>query len=186
MINLFTERTKKLKWVWESCSERIQRYRVFQDETEKRLLNQIWRNLTLSFQNSKNIKGFLYQKWKNPLAWDGLLNGASYQPQILFLILRTIFLHLFSVYPETYEESLRLLNEKRVISDDLYKQMKELGSFRNILVHEYIKVNIDTLCKNFVECLRYFQEFSKDILKWLNRVWPQHPLCNSRCHCHDC
>jgi uncharacterized protein YutE (UPF0331/DUF86 family) len=75
-----------------------------------------------------------------------------------------------SVYPETYEESLRLLNEKGVISDELYKKMKGLGAFRNILVHEYIKVNLDTLRHNYIECLDYFPEFSREIIKWLNRI----------------
>ncbi len=96
--------------------------------------------------------------------------GIIAASNIVFDIADHILASFFSVYPETYEESLRLLNEKKVISDGLYKQMKGLGSFRNILVHEYIKVNIDTLHRNFIECLSYFPKFSKEILKWLNRV----------------
>lgn len=41
----------------------------------------------------------------------------------------------YSLYPNTYEESLLALKEQQIISNILYQQIKGLGGFRNILVH---------------------------------------------------
>lgn len=76
----------------------------------------------------------------------------------------------FGVYPDTYEDSLRLLKEKEVISDKLYWQLKGLGGFRNILVHEYLKVDVAELYKNFTKSFQIFPAYSQEIQQWLKNL----------------
>jgi len=73
-------------------------------------------------------------------------------------------------YPETYEEALRLLKEKGVISAGLYSRLRGFGGFRNILVHEYIRVDISLLHQNFLKALKTLPEFAREVESWLQRI----------------
>ncbi|MBI4332925.1 MAG: DUF86 domain-containing protein [Chloroflexi bacterium] len=66
--------------------------------------------------------------------------------------------------PKTYEDSLRLLREKQVISERLYRKLKGLGGFRNVLVHEYRAVSIEELARNLGQALTVLPAYSSEIL----------------------
>jgi uncharacterized protein YutE (UPF0331/DUF86 family) len=76
----------------------------------------------------------------------------------------------FSVYPATYEESLKDLHNKEVISQDLYQKLKGLGGFRNILVHDYLKIDLAEVHRNLLKALDVFPAFSGEILRWLKTI----------------
>ncbi|MEM3580565.1 MAG: HepT-like ribonuclease domain-containing protein [Candidatus Bathyarchaeia archaeon] len=73
----------------------------------------------------------------------------------------------YRIYPETYEDSLRMMYQKGVISEALYKKLKGLGGFRNVLVHEYLSIDLEEVYKNknYKESLQVFTEFAKEILE---------------------
>lgn len=96
----------------------------------------------------------------------GLIAAAN----IIFDVADHILGGHFGVYPDTYEDSLRLLQQKKVISDKLYRQLKGLGGFRNILVHEYIKVDVAELYRNFVRSFDIFPAYSQEIQRWLKNL----------------
>jgi uncharacterized protein YutE (UPF0331/DUF86 family) len=73
----------------------------------------------------------------------------------------------FSIYPDTYEESLEKLQAKDVISPELYLKLKGLGGFRNILVHDYLGINLFELQKNLIKAFGIFPAFSIEIQRWL-------------------
>lgn len=73
----------------------------------------------------------------------------------------------FGTYSETYEDSLRLLFEKGIISAELFGKIKGLGGFRNILVHEYLRIDIAELHRNFQRAFELFPAFSTEIQNWL-------------------
>jgi len=89
---------------------------------------------------------------------------------LIFDIADHILSAKFGIYPETYADSLKLLKDKGVISPDLYQKIKGLGGFRNILVHEYLKVDVDELYENFQRCFKVFPQFSKEVQEWLERT----------------
>lgn len=76
----------------------------------------------------------------------------------------------FGLFPETFEDSLRLLKDKEVVSAELYLKMKGLGGFRNILVHEYLKVDMSELSKNFMKAFEIFPACSQEAQDWLKTV----------------
>ncbi len=93
----------------------------------------------------------------------GLIAAAN----LIFDIADHILGGHFGVYPETFEDSLRLLKEKEVISPEVYSRLKGLGGFRNILVHEYLKVDMKELSKNFARAFEDFPAYSREVQNWL-------------------
>jgi uncharacterized protein YutE (UPF0331/DUF86 family) len=43
--------------------------------------------------------------------------------------------------PETYAEVFRILRDRDVISENLFNQIDGMTSFRNLLVHDYLKID---------------------------------------------
>ncbi len=90
----------------------------------------------------------------------GLIAGAN----LVFDTADHILSSRFHVYPETYEDSLRLLRDNSVISEELYGSIKGLGGFRNILVHEYLGIDMAEEYRNFQKALKVFRDFAREIL----------------------
>jgi uncharacterized protein YutE (UPF0331/DUF86 family)/predicted nucleotidyltransferase len=95
----------------------------------------------------------------------GLIAAAN----LLFDVADHILTRHFGIYPQTYEDSLHLLKEAGVLSPELYQQLKGLGGFRNILVHEYVKIDISELRRGFSTAFQTFPAFSAQIQDWLRR-----------------
>ncbi|MCB0193019.1 MAG: DUF86 domain-containing protein [Anaerolineae bacterium] len=103
----------------------------------------------------------LSQRW---IIERGLIAAA----EIIFDVTDHILAAHYSVYSETYEDSLEKLNENKVISDSLYNQLRGLGGFRNILVHRYLGIDIANVAQNFQKGLKTFPQFAQEILVWLD------------------
>lgn len=105
----------------------------------------------------EDIKTSLSKRW---IIERGLIAGAN----LIFDIADHILASKFHIYAETYEDSLRLLYEKGIITKELFEKIEGLGGFRNILVHEYLGIDIDEEYKNFQKAIVVFKEFGKEIL----------------------
>ena len=105
----------------------------------------------------KEIEKSLSKRW---IIERGLIAGAN----VIFDISDYILSSKFSIYPDTYEETLLRLYEKRIISEKLYRKIKGFGSFRNILVHEYINLDVKEVYKNFKKAIEIFCDFSREII----------------------
>ena len=85
--------------------------------------------------------------------------------RLLFLIAQGIldFLdHILSsrhqVVSDTYEEILENAYKHDVISKELYSKLKGLGSFRNILAHEYLRISDEEIFRNYQKMLEIMDE----------------------------
>lgn len=101
------------------------------------------------------------QRW---ILERGLIAAAT----IIFDVADHILAGHFGVYPETYEESPGTLRDRAVISEELYREIKGLGGFRNILVHRYLDINPDEVFESFQQGLVVFPAFAREILAWLD------------------
>lgn len=108
------------------------------------------------------LRASLSKRW---IIERGLIAAAN----IIFDISDHILASRFNIYPETYEDSLRFLHEKGVITKGLFEKMEGLGGFRNILVHEYLGIDINEEYQNFQKALKVFKEFGKEILYFLEK-----------------
>ncbi len=110
--------------------------------------------------SSDTLKRDLSQRW---IIERGLIAGAS----IIFDVSDHILSEEFGFYAESYEESLRGLFEKGVISEELYGQIRGLGGFRNILIHRYTGIEPDLVFENFHRGLKVFPRFAREVLAWM-------------------
>jgi uncharacterized protein YutE (UPF0331/DUF86 family) len=65
--------------------------------------------------------------------------------------------------PETYAEVFQVLGEEKVITPRLLKELEGMAAFRNILVHDYLKLDLSQI-------YRIIQEKTK-ALEQLGRVY---------------
>ena len=96
----------------------------------------------------------------------GLEAGA----QLVLEIADQILSNHFGNYCETYEGTLSGLFEKNVISEDLYRQIKGLGGMRNILVHQYVQVDLDIVFQGYHKSLKVFPLFAEEIMGWIDEL----------------
>ena len=105
----------------------------------------------------------LSQRW---IIERGLIAAAS----VIFDVADHILAGHFGFYAETYEESLQSLRDRQVISEKLYRRIKGLGGFRNILVHCYLGIDPREVFENFHKGMDVFPLFAQEILTWLDKV----------------
>ena len=113
--------------------------------------------------NPDVLRDDLSQRW---IIEKGLEAGAELIFEVGDHILSSQFVH----YADTYEDTLKALFEERVISEELYQQIKGLGSLRNILVHRYLQIDLDLLFMNFHKALLIFPLFAQEIAVWLKET----------------
>lgn len=139
---------------------------VFRRETvEERLKELDVITTELSGYQSKtleDLKGSLSLRWSIE---RGLIAGAN----LIFDVADHILSSSFSLYSDAYEDSLKMLYDNSVISEDLFSKIKGLGGFRNILVHEYLKIDLGELHKNYNKSIDLFPGFSLEILEWMDK-----------------
>jgi uncharacterized protein YutE (UPF0331/DUF86 family) len=63
---------------------------------------------------------------------------------------------------------LGTLRDRAVLSEELYREIKGLGGFRNILVHRYLDINPDEVFESFQKGLVIFPAFAQEVLAWLD------------------
>ena len=74
--------------------------------------------------------------------------------------------------PGTYREVIEVLGEKGVLSGEFVKRFAPAAGFRNILVHMYAEVNVEKVHKFLQENLEDFDDFAKQIAKYLMEKGP--------------
>jgi len=94
----------------------------------------------------------------------GLLAGAG----LVFDIADHVLAASFSEFPDSYEASLSALRDRRVISAALYERMRGLGHVRNVLAHEYVKVDLELLARHLDEAFSLLLDFSAEVDAWLS------------------
>lgn len=69
--------------------------------------------------------------------------------------------------PEDRREIISIIYNAGIISENLAEKLGDISGFRNILVHEYGKIDRKKVYKYLTERIDDFQIFKKEIMKWL-------------------
>ncbi len=96
--------------------------------------------------------------------------GLQLATETIFDIGNHILAGYYKTNPEDYEEILDLLNNKGVISKDLRERMKGLGGFRNILVHEYLKIDEHKVYEALQTGLTDMEDFISEAIRWVEGI----------------
>ena len=60
--------------------------------------------------------------------------------------------------PESYADVFRILFDNKVISSKLYKNLEGMAAFRNVLVHDYLRLDRTRVHKLAIDKTRYLEE----------------------------
>lgn len=71
--------------------------------------------------------------------------------------------------PKNYNEIIELLGEKGIIPSELASTMVGMAGFRNVLIHEYLKVDSNKVHENLQKGPAQFEQFIKAILQYLQK-----------------
>lgn len=70
--------------------------------------------------------------------------------------------------PKDYTEIIDILGEKNIIPKDFAKQIRGIAGFRNILIHEYIEIDVEKVYGYLQKAPEQFDAFRSYIGKFLN------------------
>ena len=69
--------------------------------------------------------------------------------------------------PSTYAETFEILVQAGLMSPGLGHVMVEMTGFRNVVVHEYTRVDAEVVIRVLRERLEDFRRFETEALRWL-------------------
>jgi uncharacterized protein YutE (UPF0331/DUF86 family) len=69
-----------------------------------------------------------------------------------------------------YATAIDRLREMGVVPAEFAARLRPLAGFRNVLVHAYLDVDVETVLRLLVERLDDFPEFSRHVESWLARA----------------
>lgn len=69
--------------------------------------------------------------------------------------------------PEDNQDIFNALRENKIISKSLAQDMAGIAGFRNILVHEYEKIDREIVYEKLLKNLGQFKDFKKEVLRFL-------------------
>ncbi|MCS6919152.1 MAG: DUF86 domain-containing protein [Fimbriimonadales bacterium] len=76
----------------------------------------------------------------------------------------------FNKLAESYEASLADLRAQRVISASLYRRLRGAGGFRNVLVHEYLQIDLARVARFAKRAPAVFRTFADELMDWLETL----------------
>ncbi len=109
------------------------------------------------------VRGTLRDRWS---VERGLQLGA----EILFEIGQHILSARFGVAAQDYEDIVPQLAAHRVVPPELAQRLKGLGGFRNLLVHEYARLDPARVLENLSRAPADFGDFIAAIRRWLGQA----------------
>lgn len=133
--------------------------------------------LTSRLEHLRQYAGYLkdYQRYTiEEIGKDPTLRGAierylQLSAECVIDIAEHIISGLKVRRPEDYRDSIIILGEEGVIPVDFAVRFAPLAGFRNILVHEYTKIDLKKVYKYLKESLGDFDMFAKYIAEFIKK-----------------
>lgn len=72
--------------------------------------------------------------------------------------------------PEEYKESIEILGEAGIIPGEFALKFSPVAGFRNILVHEYAKIDLTEVHRHLQRDLEDFERFARYVIEYLNKT----------------
>lgn len=69
--------------------------------------------------------------------------------------------------PQTAREAIEILGERGILDEGFSGKFSKAVGFRNILIHDYVKIDYEIVLKNLKNNLSDFHRFIKEILEFL-------------------
>jgi uncharacterized protein YutE (UPF0331/DUF86 family) len=126
----------------------------------------------------KEYVGYLkgYQKYAlNDLTRDPTLRGAverylHLSAECVIDIAEIMIAELGLRKPEEYREAIDILGESGILPDEFAYYFAPIAGFRNILVHEYTKIDLAEVYRHLQQDLADFEKFTGYIIEYLKSL----------------
>lgn len=111
-----------------------------------------------------NLKEDMIKYW-------GIERGLHISIECIIDIANIIVSCLDIEKPDTYRETILALSKESILPVTFAKQIANMVSFRNILVHDYMKIDEDIMMDIIQNHLDDFALFIDYINKWINKFY---------------
>ena len=71
--------------------------------------------------------------------------------------------------PEDNQDIFTVLKENKIISEKLYNDLYGIAGFRNVLVHDYEKIDREIVYQKLLTKVDNFRNYKKEILKFVKK-----------------
>ncbi len=134
-------------------------------------------NINLIEEQISSIKNYIrilrtnYKKYSQKEIEDDLFLKASLERYLYLVIQETINLAEAGISlkefrrPDSYSNSFEILQEENAISPDLSKRMIDMTGFRNVISHDYKKLDFNIVYDVLQNKLADIEEFIERIKK---------------------
>lgn len=89
--------------------------------------------------------------------------------QVIIDLVQMIIIEEGFERPEENQEAISLLYNKKIISENIASRLDGIVGFRNILVHEYGKIDKEKVYDCLQEKITDIKDFKREILKYLKK-----------------
>lgn len=89
--------------------------------------------------------------------------------QIIMDVVQMIIIEEGLERPDDNQEAISLLFNQKIISKNLTERLDGIVGFRNILVHEYGKIDKNLVYEYLQERIKDLADFKKEVLKYLQK-----------------
>lgn len=118
----------------------------------------------------EEYKGLKWDKYQADIKTQWIVErGFIIIAEMVFDIGAHVLSSIYREYRDEYEEIIRGLSAKKIISQDLAKGLEGFGGFRNVLIHEYIELDSKKVYEALTGKLAILERFKKEIAEWVAR-----------------
>ena len=110
--------------------------------------------------NEENIKSDMIRYW-------GIERGIQISIECIIDISNIIISVSGREKPDTYREIMLMMSSLGVVSKGFSKRLGNMVGFRNILVHDYTKIDPDIILEIFKNDMNDFVKYTVEVTKWM-------------------
>ena len=131
----------------------------------KRKLKELEQNLIYLKQisydiNSGNLKSDMIRYW-------GIERGIQICIECIIDIANIIISVSGQEKPDTYREIMLKMSDLEVVSVNFSKKLANMAGFRNILVHDYTKIDAEVILNILKNDINDFIKYTIEVNKWM-------------------
>ena len=110
--------------------------------------------------NSENLKSDMIKYW-------GIERGIQICIECIIDIANVIISVSGKEKPDTYRDIMLMMSDLGVVSDKFSKRLANMAGFRNILVHDYTKIESEVILNILKTDINDFIKYTTEVTKWM-------------------
>jgi uncharacterized protein YutE (UPF0331/DUF86 family) len=90
--------------------------------------------------------------------------------EVVIDVSRLLLICLAMERPENNHEAFELLYKNKLLSKKLFERIRSVAGFRNILVHDYMKIDHAIVYRALQDGIKDFGEFKKAVVRKISKL----------------